>query len=106
MKTALVSLTTLAFAAAGVIALPQDASAQSRRGERYRVLVCDKDVRSSANTGTVVGALTGAALGSAVSGNGAKTEGSLLGAGVGAVAGHQIAKKNAKKNCRYVYRYR
>lgn len=99
MKTVVLSLVALAVAAGGMTAFPKDADAARRR-----VYVCDKNVRSSANTGTVVGALVGAGLGSAVSGNGAKTEGSLLGAGVGAVAGHQIAKKNAKQNCRYVWR--
>ena len=99
MKLAITALTALSIVATGVIAVPQNAEAARRR-----VLVCDNNVRSSANTGTVVGALVGAGLGNAVSGNGAKTEGALLGAGVGAVAGHQIAKKNAKKNCRYVYR--
>ena len=87
MKSAIVSLAAFSVVAAGVTAFPHDADAARRK-----VLVCDKNVRSSANTGTVVGALVGAGLGSAVSGNGAKTEGSLLGAGVGAVAGHQIAK--------------
>jgi outer membrane lipoprotein SlyB len=103
MKTVIVSLSALALVATGFVAIPQQADAQSRR---ERVRVCDDNVRSSANKGTVIGALSGAALGGVVSGNGAKTEGSLLGAGVGAVAGHQIAKKNAKKNCRYVYRDR
>lgn len=99
MKLAITALTALSIVATGVIAVPQNAEAARRR-----VLVCDSNVRASANKGTVVGALVGAGLGNVVSGNGAKTEGSLLGAGVGAVAGHQIAKKNAKKNCRYVYR--
>src|SRR4051812_20745432 len=99
MKSAILALTALSVAAAGLTAFPKDADAARRR-----VWVCDSNVRSSANTGTVVGALVGPGLGSAVSDNGAKTEGSLLGAGVGAVAGHQIAKKNAKKNCRYVWR--
>jgi uncharacterized protein YcfJ len=103
MKTALVSLAAAAIAITGVMAAPSDASAARKR---YRVYVCDSNVRSSANKGTVIGALVGAGLGNAVSGNGARTEGTVLGAGVGAVAGHQIAKKNAKKNCRYVYRYR
>lgn len=100
MKLAVTALTAASILATGVISMaPTNAEAARRR-----VQVCDSNVRSSANKGTVVGALVGAGLGGAVSGNGAKTEGGLLGAGVGAVAGHQIAKRNAKKNCRWVYR--
>jgi len=75
--------------------------------EKHRVLIC-KDVRQSANKGTVIGAVGGGLLGNVVAGHGNKTEGTLIGAGVGAVAGHQIAKNNAKKNqeCHYEYRYR
>ena len=76
------------------------AEAQSTK----RVLVCDKDVKKKANTGTAIGAVTGGVLGNVVAGNGAKTEGTILGAGVGAVVGHQVAKKKAKKNnCHYEY---
>jgi uncharacterized protein YcfJ len=92
------------FAAAALVAASLSLAAVPVMAETKtkRVLVCDKDVKKSANTGTVVGALGGGLLGSAVAGRGAKTEGAILGAGIGAVTGHQIAKKNAKKNCYYV----
>lgn len=94
------------FAAAALVAasLSLAAAPIAAEARTKRVLVCEKNVRQAANTGTVVGAIGGGLLGSAVAGNGAKTEGALLGAGIGAVTGHQIAKKNAKKNCRYVTR--
>jgi outer membrane lipoprotein SlyB len=97
--------------AALVFALPASALAASpalaEKHHRTRVLVC-KDVRKSANKGTVVGAVAGGVLGNVVAGHGNKTEGTLIGAGVGAVAGHQVAKHNARKNrqCHYEYRYR
>ena len=89
-----------ALAGSSLAIAPVIAEAQPRR-----VLVCDKNVKKKANTGTVIGAVTGGLLGRTVAGRGDRTEGTLIGAGVGAVAGHQIAKSDAKKKrCRYVYR--
>lgn len=72
---------------------------------KTRVLVC-KDVKKSANKGTVIGAVGGGVLGNVVAGDGNRTAGTLIGAGVGAVAGHEVAKNNAKKKqeCHYEYR--
>ena len=90
-----------ALAGASLAAAPILAEAQARE----RVLVCDRNVKKKANTGTVIGAIGGGLLGRTVAGRGDKTEGTLIGAGVGAVAGHQIAKSDAKKKrCHYVYR--
>ena len=88
----------LAVAPLALVAAPV-AEAQTR----HRVWVCKsaRQVRHSANTGTVVGAVGGGLLGNAIGGN---TGSTLLGAGAGAVAGHQIAKSNAKKKCHWVYR--
>lgn len=100
MRNRLFAAAVLAACGFGLAAAPVTAEAQQRR-----VLVCDKNVKKKANTGTVIGAVAGGLLGNQVAGNGARTEGTLLGAGVGAVVGHEVAKSNAKrKNCRYVYR--
>jgi outer membrane lipoprotein SlyB len=97
MRNKLIAAVVFGLAGTALVAAPAPAEAK-------RVLVC-KDVKKSANKGTVIGAVSGGVLGNVVAGNGAKTEGTLIGAGVGAVAGHQIAKKNAKKKqCHYVYR--
>ena len=95
IAAAVLATSTLAFAAAPIIA-----EAQQPR----RVLVC-KNVKKKANNGTVIGALAGGLAGNTIAGRGDRTEGTLIGAGVGAVAGHAIAKDQAKKKrCRYVYR--
>lgn len=101
-KALLVAL-TLGFTASSVAVTAADA--QQRRGDRYRVTVCD---RVKGKNGTVIGGLTGGTLGAAVAGNGSRTEGAILGGVIGAVAGNQIAKSNEKKNrkCHYEYRYR
>ena len=89
-----------ALAAATLTAAAPIAEAQPR----HRVWVCpsSREVRHSANTGTVVGAVGGGVLGSALGGG--KTGNTLLGAGAGAVAGHQIAKHHAKRDCHWEYR--
>jgi uncharacterized protein YcfJ len=98
VRNKLIAPAALICSALTLAAAPISAEAQSRR-----VLVCDGP-RSSANTGTVIGAVAGGLLGNAVAAKGVKTEGTVLGAGVGAVAGHEIAKRKAQRNCRYVYR--
>jgi uncharacterized protein YcfJ len=99
LRNKLIATVSLAISAFAVAAAPMSAEAQTRK----RVLVCEKGARSSANTGTAVGAVAGGLLGNAVAARGVKTEGTVLGAGVGAVVGHQVAKKNAKKRCHYEY---
>jgi uncharacterized protein YcfJ len=102
MRNRLIAAFVFAVSSVAVAATPALAETH-----RTKVLVC-KDVKKSANKGTVVGAVAGGVLGNVVAGHGAKTEGTLIGAGVGAVAGHEIAKNNASKNqeCHYEYRYR
>ena len=92
-------LVGLSLAATGASAQPHS------QHQKHKVLVC-KDVKKSANKGTVIGAVGGGVLGNVVAGHGNKTAGTLVGAGVGAVAGHEVAKHNAKKNqeCHYEYR--
>jgi uncharacterized protein YcfJ len=99
LRNKLIATVSLAISAFAVAAAPMSAEAQTRK----RVLVCEKNTKSAANKGTVVGALGGGLLGNVVAGHGNKTEGTVLGAGVGAVVGHQVAKKNARKNCHYEY---
>ena len=87
---------TLAVAATGLMAatvIPEDASARTRH--HYTRKSC----RSSANTGTAIGAVGGGVLGHSLGNKG--TGSTLLGAGLGAVAGHQIAKSNCKRHKAY-----
>ena len=97
MRNTMSAKLVVAASAASILAAPAIAEA------KQRVLVCDKRaVKSSSNTGTVVGAVGGGLLGNAIGGS---TTSTVVGAGVGAVAGHEIAKSNAKKKrCHYVYR--
>jgi hypothetical protein len=55
---------------------------------------CHEARRSSANTGTAVGAVSGGILGSALGGG--RFGNVLLGAGAGAVAGHEIGKHSVR----------
>jgi uncharacterized protein YcfJ len=88
----------------GLAVAAAPAQAANHKGQK-KVWVC-KDVRSSNNKGTVIGAVSGGVLGNVVAGHGHKTAGTVVGAGVGAVAGHEIAKRNNEKNrdCHYEYR--
>ncbi len=51
---------------------------------------CWSEHRSSANTGTVLGAIGGGIIGNQMAGRGSRGLGTVLGAGGGAVIGHQI----------------
>lgn len=102
LRNKLIASATLAVSALSVAAAPLVAEARPQPRPQ-RVLVCP-DVKSQANTGTVVGAIAGGLLGNAVARGGGRTGGTIIGAGVGAVAGHEIAKNNAKRNCRYEWR--
>jgi outer membrane lipoprotein SlyB len=62
------------------------------RNDRYNG--CHDARRSSANTGTVVGAVGGGILGSSIGHGGVGS--TLLGAGAGAVAGHEIGKHSVR----------
>jgi len=96
----------LVSAGLAVAAAPAQAEshANSHKGQK-KVWVC-KDVSSSNNKGTVIGAVGGGLLGNVVAGHGHKTAGTVIGAGVGAVAGHEVARRNNEKNrdCHYEYR--
>jgi len=88
----------------GLAVAAAPAQAESHKGQK-KVWVC-KDMSSSNNKGTVIGAVSGGVLGNVVAGHGHKTAGTVIGAGVGAVAGHEIAKRNneKKQDCHYEYR--
>lgn len=103
MRNRLIAVAVMAMSGLALAAVP--AQAATGNNGKTKVLVC-KDVKKSANKGTVIGAVGGGVLGNVVAGHGNKTAGTVIGAGVGAVAGHEIAKKNAKKNqeCHYEYR--
>jgi hypothetical protein len=104
------SMTVLALSVAGLTALGGAAQAQTYapspppppphhhhhyhhyvRNDRYDDQ-CHDARRSSANTGTAVGAVGGGILGSALGGG--RLGNTLLGAGAGALAGHEIGKNS------------
>jgi len=100
MKKTIGLVAMLASTASLVAAAP--AEARHRHHVRHASYArsntaCEQHRRSSANTGTVVGAVAGGLLGHAVGGHGAG--GTIIGAGAGAVAGHQIASDRAKRRC-------
>ena len=100
MRNRLFAIAMMATSGLALAATPMMAEAKG-----HRVLVCDKNIRTKSNNGTLIGAVGGGLLGNAVAGHGNKTGGTLIGAGVGAVAGHEVAKSRAKKrHCHYVYR--
>jgi uncharacterized protein YcfJ len=103
MRINLIPVAILACAGLSVAAAP----AIGAPPRKTQVLVC-KDVKTSNNKGTVIGAVGGGLLGHVVAGHGNKTAGTVIGAGVGAVAGHEVAKRNnARKpgqDCHYEYR--
>jgi uncharacterized protein YcfJ len=90
---------TLAIAATGLVAttsIPQDAAARTRHHTtRHHHHYTRKSCRTSANTGTAIGAIAGGALGYNTGNHG--TGSTLLGAGLGGLAGHQIAKSHCKR---------
>src|SRR5262245_57516281 len=99
MRNRLIAALVFACSGLAIASAPMEAQA------KQKVLVC-KDVKKSANKGTVIGAVGGGLLGNVVAGHGNRTAGTVIGAGVGAVAGHEVAKNKAKKNqeCHYEYR--
>jgi len=86
-KTVILSMA--AAAAAGAIALPGLASAESCYDKKH-------DART---TGAVVGAVAGAAVGNAAAGRHDRGTGTVLGAVVGAAVGSNIARNNT--HCYY-----
>jgi len=100
MRNRLFAIAVMATSGLSLAAVPVMAEAKARK-----VWVCDKNIRTKANNGTLIGAVGGGLLGNAVAGHGSRTEGTLIGAGVGAVAGHSVAKSRARnRHCHYVYR--
>ena len=76
MRNRLFAIAVMATSGLSLAAAPVMAEAKARK-----VWVCDKNIRTKANNGT------------------------LIGAGVGAVAGHSVAKSRARnRHCHYVYR--
>jgi hypothetical protein len=91
MKTAVISATALALAAAGVVAGPASA-----RDYGYYGAACQAKKSDAGTTGAVLGGIAGALLGSGIAGHGDKTGGAVIGAAAGALLGHSLGRAEAK----------
>ncbi|HYF22736.1 MAG TPA: glycine zipper 2TM domain-containing protein [Caulobacteraceae bacterium] len=103
MKFRPVSLALAASLAAGALAVPTFASAQSYGSNGYGYSDPCRNTKGNQTAGAVLGAIAGAALGSNVAGRGAKSEGGAIGAVAGAVIGAQAAKGGSRCGAGYGY---
>ena len=101
-STGLAQLTAvfaLSVAAGTAQAQTYDSNSAYYRHHHHRHYVRNEDScrnarRSSANTGTAVGAVGGGLLGAAASHG--RLGGTLIGAGAGALVGHEVGKHNVR----------
>jgi len=90
-----------AATAAGALAIPSFADAQSRgyrydESDRYYREACRDRKRDARVAGGVIGAIVGGVAGSNLDDDGNRAEGTVLGAAAGAVVGSQVGRSSVK----------